>query len=580
MQRRLAAILVADVVGYSRLMGRDEGRTLAALKAHRRELIDPEIAGRDGRIVSSKGDGILAEFASVVAAVECAVALQQGMSARNKDLPADERLEFRIGINLDEVIEDGGDIFGDGVNVAARLEAFADPGTICVSGAAFGQVKNRVEHRFEDLGPQRLKNIAEPVRVYRLDPNGVAVAGLAASAAPPVAEKPSIAVLPFANLSGDPAQAYLADGLRLDIQAALVHASGLFLIAPAAVARYRDQPLPVEQVAREMGVRYVLAGAVRRSGAQLRVTAELTDAAARRIVWAERYDRRLEDGFAVQDEIVLEVLKALDVQLASGERWLLHSSVKSLEGLDLFYRGLAHFYAGTRDDNVRAREAFEKLTRLQPESPIGHAYLCFTYWRDAFNGWAPSKKHALAEAALWARKAASLEGHNGLAHIVLATTHLLRQRHDAALEECRRAVKRRPNCPTAYGYLANVLHYCGHAEEAIATIERAMRISPVYPPWYLAVLAAAYRDAGAIGKSIAAAERGVALAPLDRDLRLILCADYSLVGEVARARALAEEVTAAEPQFSIGAYLDGQPYRDPATKSRIAGALRDAGLPA
>jgi adenylate cyclase len=580
MERRLAAILVADAVGYSRLMGHDETGTLAALKAHRRELIEPAVAAHGGRIVSTKGDGILAEFASVVAAVECAVALQKGMSVRNRDVAPERRLEFRIGINLDEVIDDAGDIFGDGVNVAARLEACADPGAICVSGAAFDQVRNRVEHPFEDLGPQRLKNIAEPVRVYRLDPNGLAGAAAARPSPTPVPEKPTIAVLPFVNLSGDPAQDYLAEGLRLDIQAALVHASGLFLIAPAAVAKYRDRPVPVEQVARETRVRYVLEGAVRRSGQQIRVTTELTDAAARRIVWAERYDRRLEDGFAVQDEIVLEVLKALDVQLASGERWLLHSSLKSLEALDVFYRGLAHFYAGTRDDNARAREAFEALTRLQPESPIGHAYLCFTHWRDAFNGWAPSKQRALAEAALWARKAVSLEGHNGLAHIVLATTHLFGERHDAALEECRRAVERRPNCPTAYGYLAHVLYYCGQAEEAITAIERAIRISPVYPPWYLAVLAAAYRDAGAIGKSIEAAERGVSLAPSDRDLRLVLCSDYSLVGEAARARALAHEIVAAEPGFSVSAYLATQPYRDPAARSRVADALREAGLPA
>jgi class 3 adenylate cyclase/TolB-like protein len=582
MERRLVAILAADVAGYSRLMGLNEAGTLAALKAHRRELIDGAISARGGRIVGTQGDGILAEFASVVAAVECAVAIQRGMAARNRDVPPDERLAFRIGLHLDEVIADDGDIFGDGVNVTARLEAMAEPGTVCVSRAVLDQVRNRVEHSFADLGLQRLKNIAEPVHVFRLDPTGAGVSrsGAARGAeALPLPEKPSIAVLPFANLSGDPEQDHLADGLRLDIQAALVHASGLFLIAPATVARYRGGTIPIAQAGREMGVRYILEGAVRRSGRRVRVTTALTDVVARRVVWAERYDRVLADGFDVQDEIVAEVLKALDVELASGERWLLHRSPTSLEALDVFYRGLSRFYAGTRDDNAAAREAFEALTRLQPGSPVGPAYLCFTYWVDAFRGWTASPERSLAEAELWARQAISFRGSNGLAHIVLASVHLLHRRHDAALAECCRAIELRPNCPTASCYLASILNYCGRPEEAIAKVEEAVRITPVYPPWYMTVLAAAYRDSGEIERSIAAAERGLKMSPGDRDLKVVLCSGCSLAGQPQRARSLARDIVAAEPAFSVRDYVASQPYKDAAVLQRLSESLWSAGLP-
>jgi class 3 adenylate cyclase/TolB-like protein len=582
MERRLAAILAADVVGYSRLMGRNEAGTLAALKAHRQELIEGEIASRGGRIIKLTGDGMLVEFASVVAAVECAAAIQVGIAERNRGVPPHERIEFRIGVNLDEVIADGADILGDGVNIAARLEAFAEPGSVCISSAVFNQVKNRVGYAFADLGMQRFKNIAEPVHVFRLDPSETSdptsrPAG--GAAALPPSEKPSIAILPFVNLSGAPEQDYLAEGLRLDIQATLVHASGLFLIAPATVARYRGGATPADQAGRELGVRYVLQGAVRRSGGRIRVTAELTDVIARQIVWAERYDRVLEDGFDVQDEIVAEVLKGLDVRLASGERWLLHSSIGSLQALDVFYRALSRFYAGTKDDNAAAREAFEALARLQPDSAVGPAYLCFTHWVDAFRGWTDSKERSLAEAEAWAKKSVSIRGDNGLPHIVLASVHLLNRRHDEALAECYRAVQLRPNCPTANCYLANILHYCGRSDEAIARVQEAIRITPVYPPWYLTVLAAAYRDSGEFEQSIAAAERGLGMSPGDRDLKLVLCSAFSLAGQPQRARPLVREVVAAEPAFSVRSYLESQAYQDAATLQRLAESLRQAGLP-
>jgi adenylate cyclase len=582
MERRLAAILALDVVGYSRLMGQNEAATLVALKAHRQELVDPEIAEHGGRLVSTSGDGALVEFLSVVAAVECAVAIQRGMGERNREVPRDRRIEFRMGINLDEVIVDGADILGDGVNVAARLEAFAEPGTVCISGSVFGHVKNRLDLRFEDLGEQRFKNVAEPVRTFRIScsETGFPYADFSATCESlPLPNRPSIAIMPFANLSRDPEQDYLADGLRLDIQAALVKASGLFLIAPNTVARYRNAEIPAEDAGRQMGVRYVLEGAVRRSGQRLRTTVELTDVIARQIVWAEQYDRVLDDGLAVQDEITAEVLKALDVKLASGEKWLLHSTLKSLEALDFFYRGLSRFYAGTKDDNAAARQMFERVERLQPDSAVGPAYLCFTHWVDAFRGWTDSKERSLTEAARWAERALKHRHSNGLAHIVLASIDLLQRRHDDALANCYKAVERRPNCPTANSYLANVLHYCGRPAEAITKLKEAIRITPVYPPWYMSLLAAAYRESGQLGPSMTAARHAIRLNDRDLEPRLILCSDQVLAGQSQQARQMAQEIVALDPTFSTASYVASQPYKEEESLKRLTESLRAAGLP-
>ena len=399
-------------------------------------------------------------------------------------------------------------------------------------------MRNRLDLGFEDLGEQQFKNIAQPVRAFRVNcvEAGFPYADLASCESLPLPNKPSIAILPFASLSSDPAQEYLADGLRLDIQAALVKASGLFLIAPNTVARYRNAEISAEQAGRQMGVRYVLEGAVQRSDKRLRTTVELTDVVARRIVWAERYDRILDDGLAIQDEITAEVLKALDVQLASGEKWLLHSTLKSLEALDCFYRGLSRFYAGTKSDNAAAREMFERVARLQPDSAVGPAYLCFTYWVDAFRGWTDSRQRSLAEAARWAKKSVKYSTSNGLAHIVLASIHLLKRRHEQALADCYKAVDLRPNCPTANIYLANVLHYCGRPAEAISKVGEAIRITPLYPPWYMSLLAAAYRDSGQLAQSLAAARHGIRLSPSDLEPRLILCSAHILAGQKQQAR--------------------------------------------
>jgi adenylate cyclase len=582
MERRLAGVLFADVVGYSRLMGQDEAETLASLKSHRREIIDPAIAEYGGRLVKTSGDGLLVEFASVVAAVQCGVAIQHGMVERNSDEPGVRRIDFRIGVHLAEVIVDGDDILGDGVNIAARLESSAEPGTVFISAAAHSQVKNRIDLPFDDLGEQQFKNIAEPIRVFRIRCSDAEVTHpefFWGCESLPLPSRPSIAVMPFDNLSDSSGQDHMADGLRLDIQAALVKASGLFLIAPNTVARYRNTGISAEDAGRQMGVRFVLEGAVRRSGQSMRVSLELTDVVARRIVWAEQYDRALNDGFSVQDEITAEVLKALDVKLASGEKWLLHSSLKSLESLELFYRGLSRFYAGTKEDNAVARDMFEQVAHVQPESSVGPAYLSFAHWVDAFRGWTDAKDDSLRQAARWAEEAIRHTHSNGLAHIVQASIHLLNCHHEEALTSCYKAVELRPNCPTANSYLANVLHYCGRSPEAITKLKEAIRITPVYPAWYMSLLASAYRESGQLGSSIDAARHGIRLNPTDIEPRLVLCADYVLTGQVQQARREAQSILDVTPKFSTSAYIAEQPYKENRTMQRLAQNLREAGLP-
>jgi predicted Zn-dependent protease len=290
----------------------------------------------------------------------------------------------------------------------------------------------------------------------------------------------------------------------------------------------------------------------------------------------------MEDTFAVHDEIAAEVLKALDVKLASGEKWLLHSTVRNIEALDPFYRGLSHLYAGTKSDNACAREMFEAVTRLQPDSPVGPAYLCFTYWADAFRGWtdtALTKEQALVKAASWAEKAVEARGSNGLAQIVLASIHLLNRRHDEALAYCYKAVELRPNCPTANSYLANILCYCGRPREAIFKIHEAVRITPVYPSWYMTLLAAAHRDNGEIEKSVFAAEQAIRLSPRDLDARLILCSAHSLAGARQRAQQIANEIVALEPTFKLSRYADSQPYKNAGVLRRTIRSLHEAGLP-
>ena len=381
-ERRLAAILAADVAGYSRLMGQDEAGTLSRLRTHRRELIDPRIAEHKGRIVKTTGDGILIEFPSVVGAVTCAVAVQEGMAERNAAIAVEQRIEFRVGINLGDVIVEDGDIHGDGVNVAARLEALAEPGSICLSAVVHDQVRDKLDLAFDDLGDQALKNIARPMRVYRVRTGTQVPASLGLrtavmqSSALALPDKPSVAVLPFANMTSDPEQEFLADGIAEDVITALSRYPSLFVIARNSSFTYRGRAVDVKQVGAELGVRYVLEGSLRKSGNRVRVSAQLVEAETGKHVWAERYDRDLADIFAVQDEIAEAVTIAIAPAIAEAERQrAMRKSPGSLDAWAAYQRGLWHLSKTSAEDNALAETFFQRTIDLDANFGGGYCGL-------------------------------------------------------------------------------------------------------------------------------------------------------------------------------------------------------------
>jgi class 3 adenylate cyclase len=587
-QRRLAAILAADVVGYSRLMQADEEGMLARLKTLRAEAIDPEIAGHGGRIVKLMGDGALVEFSSVVDAVRCAIAIQRALAGRNTDLPEEAVIRLRIGINLGDIMVDQDDIYGDGVNVASRLENLADSGGICISGTVHDQVAGKIPETFEFMGEQALKNIEEPVRAYRVVTGERPSAALGAAKAatdtsslefaPP--ERPSVAILPFKSLGSDPDQDYLADGLRLGIQATLVQLSGLFLVNAPALNAYRDRDVSALTAGSELGVHYVLEGAVQQAGKRIRATLQVTDVTAKRTIWAERYDRILDDVFELQDEITREVISSLNIELLSsevGRVWF--GKLSSPQAREYNYRGLSHLYEGNKDDNAAARHMFEELTRVQPDSVVGPSNVSVTHWLDAFFGWTDSSAGSIEQAASWAKKAMEYEDNNGIGHAVFGHLQLLEGKYDEALATCTKGIELRSSCPLAHGLLGLVLNYSGDARAAIKRVREALQLERVYPAWMINVLATAYRDCGEVELSIPAAKESVRLDPQQNDARLILCSDYNLAADHDQARRVAAEIIASDPTFRLSTYAKSQPYKTRAPLERVIEALREAGLP-
>ena len=588
-RRRLAAILAADVVGYSRLMRADEEDTLARLKTLRAEAIDPKITAHGGRIVKLMGDGALVEFSSVVDAVRCAVEIQRALAERNAELAEEARIGLRIGINLGDIMVDQDDIYGDGVNVASRLESLADNGGICISGTVHDQVAGKFSETFEFMGEQALKNIEEPVRAYRVftGERGSAALQTATAAAadtsglefsPP--ERPSVAILPFKSLGSDPDQDYLADGIRLGIQATLVQLSGLFLVNAPALNAYRDKDVSALAAGSELGVHYVLEGAVQQAGKRIRATVQLTDVAAKRTIWAERYDRILNDVFELQDEITREVISSLNVELLSneiGRVWF--GKLSSPQAREYNYRGLSHLYEGNKDDNAAARHMFEELTRVQPDSVLGPSNVSVTHWLDAFFGWTDPSAGSIEQAASWAKKAMEYEDNNGIGHAVFGHLQLLEGKYDEALAICTKGIELRSSCPLAHGLLGLVLNYSGDARAAIKRVREALQLERVYPAWMINVLATAYRDCGEVELSIPAAKEAMRLDPQNNDARLILCSDYNLSADPDRARHVAEEIITSNPAFRLSTYAKSQPYKNQAPLERVLEALREAGLP-
>jgi len=440
--RRLAAIVAADVAGYSRLMGSDEEGTLAALRMHRQELIDPKIGEYGGRIVKTMGDGLLIEISSVVDALRCCLDVQQDMVVRNHDTPVERRIQFRVGINLGDVIIDGDDMFGDGVNIAARMETIADPGGICITQAVLDLIKQKLALKVEDLGAKALKNIEDPVRTYRVvcteQGNRPAAAKSSAGAAPdellPLPQRPSLAIMPFRNLSGNPESDYIANGIGLGILTLLVQLSGLFSVNANEHRDYRDGKMTAADAVRELPVRYVLEGSVQQAGQHVRVMVQLTDLHNNVVIWADKYDRRLENVFALQDDVAREVISSLSGEILGRLDRIWTRGLTRDGAWECFLRGVSHFYKFTKRDNAIARDMFEKIYQLHPDKVIGPAYMAATHWFDATRGWADSSAASMKQAREWAEKSIEPEEeNNGLGYGILGTIWLREGRHEEGL---------------------------------------------------------------------------------------------------------------------------------------------------
>ena len=524
MERRLAAILAADLVGYSRLMGADEAGTLDRLEGLKAEILDPLLSQHRGRVVKRTGDGFLVEFASVVDALACALAWQDAVEARASQVAEDRALRFRIGVNIGDVMVKNDDLYGDGVNVAARLEAMAEPGSVLLTQSVVSHVKGKVPAAFQDLGERRLKNIAEPVRIYRASPSCAAGAVAGAKAAPkpwrlpaiaaalvvlaavagatlwqrlgqprvepapeskmafPLPDKPSIAVLPFSNLSDDPSQDYFADGMTEDLITDLSKISGLFVIARNSSFSYKGQQVNVAQMAEELGVRYVLEGSVRRAGDEVRINAQLIDATTGGHLWAERYDGSLENVFALQDRLTEQIVTALAVQLTPGEQQRqAETETDVAEAYDAFLRGWTHYRRSTHDDYAKARDYFERAIELDPHYSKAYAALAATYWesfrREMFTAMQMDRRSARQRAEEYLEKA--LASPTPLAFQVSAKILVWWGKHEQAVAEARKAVALNPNDAEGHITLAEMLTWNGQPREALGSVARARRLDPL-----------------------------------------------------------------------------------------------------
>ena len=559
--RRLAAILAADVAGYSALVEQDEAGTLARLAALRADLVAPLLGEHRGRLVKLLGDGFLAEFTSVVDAAACAVAIQD----RNAG-----GLPLRIGINLGDMVVDGDDLYGDGVNVAARLEGLAEPGGIVVSGTAWDHLHGKLGRRFASLGEQHLRNIARPVRSYRLlsgDPSAPA-----APAAPP--ERPSIAVLPFDNLSGDPAQTYFSDGITEDLITELSRFRGLVVLARHSSFALRGQAHDAVEVGKRLRVRYLLEGSVRKAGDRVRVTAQLIDAADGAHLWAERYDRALDDIFAVQDEVVATIAATLIGRIeAAGLERARRKPTEDLAAYDLVLRGMERLAAYESGANAAARRLFEAAVARDPDYAIARAYLALAIFNQ---DWRVEPDASLERCLEHAQRAVQLDAHDSRCHRILALALLNAREFDRAEFHSERSLALNPNDTNAAAQRAHLLCFTGRAEEAVALIRRAMELDPHHPRFYWATLARALHTAGRHGEAVAAFANIVELR-FHHQARLAAC--HAEIGHAALAERHIEQTLRAKPDFSSRLWVATLPYRHEADRERLLAELEAAGLP-
>ncbi|MFC1534385.1 tetratricopeptide repeat protein [Thermodesulfobacteriota bacterium] len=577
-KRKLTTLFNADVVGYSRLMGQDEAGTVKTITIYR-EVMSELIKQHRGRVIDSLGDNLLAEFSSVVDAVQCAVAVQKELKTRNEELPENRRMEFRIGINLGDVIEEGERIYGDGVNIAARLEALAEPGGICISKTAFDQIETKLPLGYEYLGEQTVKNIAKPVGAYHvlMEPR-VTVAGKEKKELP-LPDEPSIAVLPFANISGDPEQEYFSDGLTDEIITAISKISNIIVIARNSTFAYKGKPVKIQQVGNEFGVRYVLQGSVRKAGERVRITAQLIDAFTEHHLWADRYDRNLEDIFALQDEITIKILTALRVKLTEGEQARVYD--RGTSNLDCFMKmleGNSYFLRFNKDGNTLARQLYEEAIGLDSENPGAYVMLAWTHLMDLWYDWGKSPGESLQLASELAQKALTFDDTQDSAHSLLGNIYLMTRQHEKAIAELERAVALNPNGADAYAHLAHALIYIGQPSEAISNLQKAIRLNPMPPDWYLTFLAQAYRQTGQYEEAITILHKVLNRNPDNLSAHIGLAAVFSMAGLDDEASAAAAEVLRINPKFSLEHFAKTLPFKNPADTEQAIDALRKAGL--
>jgi adenylate cyclase len=582
-ERRLTAILAADVAGYSRLMAADEEGTLAALKRLRREVADPKIEQHRGRIVNTAGDGLLSEFASVVDAVRCAVEVQREMAARNTGVQAERRIDLRIGINLGDIMIDDNDIFGDGVNVAARLESLAEPGGICVSRVVRDQVRDKLAITFEDMGEQQVKNIARPVRAYRalLAETAGRPSILSEAVAPwALPDRPSIAVLPFHNVSGDPEQEYFVDGITEDIITALSKWRWFLVIARNSTFAYKGKSVDLKEVGRELGVRYILEGSMRRSGQRVRISSQLINIDTGTHLWAERYDRDLTDIFSVQDDITSRVAAAIEPALSRAEiQRVIAKRPEHMGAWDYCQRGFWHVHKGTRTEGITAHGFFKQALALDPnlaDAHLGLARALIVQWDyGSVEDFAPFVRQA-RESAL---QAVALDSENPQAQYVLAQTSLWAGDARAAIAHARRAIELNANFALGHFYLGIALSLDGRHEEALEAIETGWRLSPRDPraSTWLANKARVFYHLGRYEEAINTALSARRVRPHAYGA-LVLIASYAQLGRDKEARNALADMRAlpAGSEKTTRWYLDR--YSDLVAREHMADGLRKAGL--
>ena len=533
LKRKLTAILSADVKGYSRLMGEDEVGTIQTLTAYKEAMV-VLIKEHRGRVVDAPGDNLLAEFVSIVNAVQCAVEIQRELAERNERLPEDRKMVFRIGVNLGDVVEEDDRIYGDGVNIAARLESISEGGGVCISRAAYDQVKDKLPYEYSYEGEQIGKNIKEPLQVYKVVSDSDTVANEASdSKSLELPDKPSIAVLPFDNMSGDPNQEYLADGITDQIITGLSMMPYIFVIARNSSFTYKGQPVKVQQVAQELGVQYVLEGSVQQSGNRIRVTAQLIDALTGRHVWSERYDRLLEDLFAVQDETMMNIMRAMEVSVVGIRALEDQPAPQSVEAYQKILKALELVYHWNKDDNLLAKKLYQEAIALDPE--YGPAYELFglTYWHDMVRGWSDDPAGSLKKAEELGKKAITL---GGLAHMLLTAVYDQQGHYDKSIAEAEKGLALNPNSADLNVIFAITLLHTGRYKEAIKRVKKAIRLNPHHPPYVLTVLAGCYLRAGMNEKAIEVYERDVQLAPNTLHSWLSLTSLYAQLGRDEKAK--------------------------------------------